>query len=539
MNRRLASFAAFALIAAATSMNPAHAQISTAFTYQAQLNDAGAPYSGSADVQFRLFAGPADPTQIGPTLAATNLTCVEGRFTTTLNFLNMVPPGGHIEISIRTPHDPTNTAPFITLTPRQPVTAAPQAFRAEEATYADAANLAANALSLGGQLPAYYLDAANITGTIPSARLSGSYTQSIGFTNPGNAFSGSGAGLTALNANNILTGTLPPARGGTGSSIPSATTGHVLKWNGSAFTPQPDLDTDTTYSAGAGLSLTSTTFSIPTDGVNSAMILNNAVTNLDLSSDAASLSKVSGGAMSISGGTATLGTAAPALAVQSTTNGGSARVDLFETVGLGGVGGRMLYDGAANVLHLGTVDSGGGPLVSALSINRNSPDASFARDISVGRNIIIPATTRSIMVPGSAFTRTSEGGDFYRDYHGLTNSDPNINNGFFAAPLTLPDGAVITGFTVYAVDNVFNGALTAELVSLVVLSGGLTNVATVSTSGEAPEVRTFSPVTPVSHTVTNATRALTLRAYWGAPAVPSQLVLVAIRIDYTITSPLP
>jgi hypothetical protein len=36
----------------------------------------------------------------------------------------------------------------------------------------------------------------------------------------------------------------------------------VLKWNGSQWTPQDDIDTDTTYTAGTGLNLSGTTFTL-------------------------------------------------------------------------------------------------------------------------------------------------------------------------------------------------------------------------------------------------------------------------------------
>ena len=45
-----------------------------------------------------------------------------------------------------------------------------------------------------------------------------------------------------------------------------ATSGQVLKWNGSSWAPAADTDTNTTYTAGTGLGLSSTTFSLSTDG---------------------------------------------------------------------------------------------------------------------------------------------------------------------------------------------------------------------------------------------------------------------------------
>lgn len=74
-------------------------------------------------------------------------------------------------------------------------------------------------------------------------------------------FSGNGSGLTNVNASSLQ-----------GRSVASTTpaNGQALKWNGAAWSPANDQDT--TYSAGAGLSLTGTTFSIANGGVQQSMI---------------------------------------------------------------------------------------------------------------------------------------------------------------------------------------------------------------------------------------------------------------------------
>jgi len=50
------------------------------------------------------------------------------------------------------------------------------------------------------------------SGTVPSARLSGTYGSALTFSNSANSFTGSGSGLTALNASELSSGTLPSAR---------------------------------------------------------------------------------------------------------------------------------------------------------------------------------------------------------------------------------------------------------------------------------------------------------------------------------------
>ena len=421
-----------------------HAQITSEFTYQGQLNNGSTPYSGSADLRFRLFSSAVALVQIGPTLTSTNVTCDVGRFTTRLDFLNEVPAGGYLEISVRTPSDPTNQAPFTTLVPRQPVTATPQAYRSEVTNFAASANLAANALSLGGQAPAYYLDLTNATGTLPAGRLAGTYTNAVGFSNAGNAFIGSGAGLTGLNANSIITGTLSPARGGTGSSIAATTVGNVLMWNGSAFTAQPQ----TAYLAGAGLSLTGTTFSVASGGI----------TNTMLASDGASLNKVSGGAMQASGN---------------------------------------------NVTFAGT--------------------------------IAIPTTTRSLVLPAAAFVPDSNTtGVRFAAGSAFGTSGASVT---LYAPISLPIGARITGFTAYGKDDDANN-MSFALNNVDMVSGAVVVEATGS-SGSQPFGRFALPVNGLNVLATD-THCYTMTVGWLTSTFdPSSLSFTGVRIDYTVTTPLP
>lgn len=49
-------------------------------------------------------------------------------------------------------------------------------------------------------------------GTVPSARVSGTYSNALTLSNASNAFTGNGSGLTALNATQLTTGTVPSAQ---------------------------------------------------------------------------------------------------------------------------------------------------------------------------------------------------------------------------------------------------------------------------------------------------------------------------------------
>lgn len=511
----------------------APAQMSTAFTYQGELKAGGSAYTGSADVQVRLLPGGGEGLQIGPTLLAQDVACQDGRFSLLLNFLQPVPAGAVMELSVRTPHDPTNQAPFTTLSPLQTVTGAPLAYRAQESSLADNATVAANALKLGGQLPSFYQDVSNFTtGTLASGRLSGTYTQGVGFTNPGNAFAGSGAGLTALHAGNIATGTLSPARGGTGSSIASATTGDVLKWTGSAFTPQPE----TAYVAGAGLSLSGTTFSIADNAITSAMLLNGSVSNLDLASDAASLGKVSGGALTINGGSARLeAIGAPGLTIQSSSFQGSARLSLFDASS-GGEGGVLFYAGVGRLFQIGTTNGSNSPFVRAMTVECGSPNVTFPGNVSAA-SISIAPTTRSIIVPGSAF-RPARSNQQYSTYVDLLQNDESIVGvSEFFAPVTVPDGATITEVTMFGLDH-SPSTMMVDLKVVTYPSPTHELIARTFSTGDVDGFRSFSSG-PVSSTIKTASQSLVLHALMEIASPASSMTLHGVRITYTINSPLP
>src|SRR5437879_2303918 len=110
----------------------------TAFTYQGRLNDNGSPAAGSYDLLLTIYDSASNPGTViaGPqTNAATAVT--EGLFTITLDLGASVftGPPRWLEIGVRT----NRGAGFTTLSPRQPLTAAPYAVLAGDVT---ATNLA-------------------------------------------------------------------------------------------------------------------------------------------------------------------------------------------------------------------------------------------------------------------------------------------------------------------------------------------------------------------------------------------------------------
>lgn len=154
---------------------------STTITYQGRFTENGVPHNGSAEMQFTLWNQPGGGALVASntvTTVAVNVT--NGLFVAQLDFGAAAFPGADrwVQIAAR-----TGLGAFTGLVPRQPVTATP-----------------------------YSLTAANVTGTIPNAGLSGSYGNKVEFENTGNTFAGSGAALTELNATQITTGTVPEAR---------------------------------------------------------------------------------------------------------------------------------------------------------------------------------------------------------------------------------------------------------------------------------------------------------------------------------------
>jgi Chaperone of endosialidase len=151
----------------------------TAFTYHGRLNDGSSPANGTYDLTFTLFGTSSGGSVLAGPLTNSPTGVTNGLFTVVLNFGNQFPGADRwLEIAVRT--NGPGSPGFTTLAPRQPLTATP-----------------------------YAITAGNLTGVVPASGLSGAYSAAVTFNNPANAFSGSGAGLTNLNASQ-LTSTVPP-----------------------------------------------------------------------------------------------------------------------------------------------------------------------------------------------------------------------------------------------------------------------------------------------------------------------------------------
>jgi hypothetical protein len=173
--------------------------LSSAFTYQGQLKQGGAPAEGAYHLRFQLWDAPTAGAQVGADIDVLDLVIENGLFTTALNFGPSAFDGSArwLEAAVITNGGSTVT----TLSPRQAVTAAPYALFA----------LAVDGPSLTN------LNASNLaSGVVPAAQLGGTYGNALSLTNAANsfagAFTGSGAGLTSLDAANVAVGNLAAAR---------------------------------------------------------------------------------------------------------------------------------------------------------------------------------------------------------------------------------------------------------------------------------------------------------------------------------------
>ena len=117
---------AVSLVACITCPADAQTPLGTVFTYQGQLRDAGSPVDDTADFQFRLYDALSAGNLIAGPVAVNNVTVAEGLFTASIDFGAAAFNGQArwLEVAARTP---AGGGTFTTLTPRQPLTAAPYA----------------------------------------------------------------------------------------------------------------------------------------------------------------------------------------------------------------------------------------------------------------------------------------------------------------------------------------------------------------------------------------------------------------------------
>jgi hypothetical protein len=158
----------------------------TAFTYQGRLNDGSNPANGNYDLRFTVFPTSGIGSAIAGPLTNTATLLSNGLFTVTLDFGVGSFTGQNLwlEIAARTNG---GSSGFATLSPRQRVTPVP-----------------------------YSIGASSLLAPLTGSLLQGTYPGILTLNNAANqlsgSFTGNGAGVTNLNASQLLRGTVPDAR---------------------------------------------------------------------------------------------------------------------------------------------------------------------------------------------------------------------------------------------------------------------------------------------------------------------------------------
>src|SRR5262245_26789811 len=212
--------------------------LGTAFTYQGSLSDNGAPASGTYDLRFSLFTIASGGSAAGTPLCADNVAVVNGLFTVQLDFGPMFRGDLlYLEVEVRPDagQNCTNAACFTVLTPRQALTAAPNA------AFALTAALATDAGTVEGLSASFLRNASNINaGTLADNRLT--------------------SNIARLNAAQTFTA-IPSFNGGTSGLTAPFVVDSATKVTNLNEDLLEGLDSSAfTYRAGAGLNLNSNTF---------------------------------------------------------------------------------------------------------------------------------------------------------------------------------------------------------------------------------------------------------------------------------------
>ncbi|MDH3792946.1 MAG: right-handed parallel beta-helix repeat-containing protein, partial [Rhodospirillales bacterium] len=260
-----------------------HGQVPQTISYQGSLTDsAGNPVSGSFDITFSLY----DAATAGSLLwtETQTVTVTNGAF----NAVFGTNTGGN-------PLDPTvfenqtylgvAVAPDTEMTPRQALSAAGYGIRAKTVEVDTL-----NALSCtGGEVAKWNGTVWACAADADTADTTLSEAEVEAFVTDGAIDLSAG---TTLGGAAIQTGSESDTLGGLGCAG-----GQVAKWTGAAWACAADIDTDTDtlYVAGAGLTLSGTTFAVDNSGITSAMIAPSAVTEGKLNFDTATQAELDSG----------------------------------------------------------------------------------------------------------------------------------------------------------------------------------------------------------------------------------------------------
>jgi len=221
----------------------------TVFTYQGRLSQSGVPFTGTAEIAPMLWDAASGGSPVATNNPVTLLVMVSnGLFTVSLDFGTSPFTAGAarwLQLGVR-----TALGPFTILSPLQPLTATPYAITAGYVTIAGTATsfsdpLAGNVTgtqgatvvaSVGGQTAAVVASGASAANAATSANTANTIVKRDASGNfsagaiTATSVSGNGANLTALNATNLASGTVPLARlsGITSNQLDAATWQYII-----------------------------------------------------------------------------------------------------------------------------------------------------------------------------------------------------------------------------------------------------------------------------------------------------------------------
>lgn len=163
--------------------------------------------------------------------------------------------------------------------------------------------------------------------------------------------------------------------------------------------------------------------------------------------------------------------------------------------------------------------------------NRNTAH-SFADVMGYFYAATFPSRTQTLSIPAEAFVSAS--GDPVSTSFGTGGAYPaTAGSDAMVAPVQIPNGAIITGFTVWVVDNVA-GSVSITLFKRLLNGNSFPSIGTVTSSGASTAYQQLNSPT-LSAIVNNSTTGYVLRAYSSPWPGNSNLKIGGARVTYTYT----
>ncbi len=456
----------------------------TAFTYQGWLTDNGAPANGAYNLRFTLYDALTGGIAIGGPLTIAPISVSNGLFTVKLDFSADMFNGANrwLGIAVRTNG---GTMIYQTLSPRQQLTAIPYAVRA-----------------------------ANFSGDISSAQLP--------------------ANVARLDINQTF------ASANTFPNAANSFVGRLFADIGSAAAPGLAFNGD----ARTGLFRPATDqLAVSTKGTERMRIDNSGKVGIGTTSPLADLHIRGSGTTGM-------------LAITPDASDSQSQILLAENTSAS-LGFILRYAGdvSGNPLYFIPLNSGASEGPPVLTLERNTGDVGIGTasptakldvrgNISTTGSITVPATTRYYSISPAAFTSEYHLNGAHTEWAFL-----GAFGGFFLlakaggeivgfrAPVNLPHGAVVTRFQATVGDSSAEEEITVRLNRLSLNDGNVSSMAEV-VSLAIPQVTVLVDTTITGATIANNTYAYMVQAFWRVPN-DGQIGISGIRIDYTVTSPLP